>query len=436
MLRATLALYVRPIIGTSFRSYRRKQKDSFNRDAQAGFRRQFEGMNEYEPKEKYEPVEIDTDINHEANVFDLDKSYDEHKKETALRKEQRKYYTIRQKYFKTPQSPNMLTWAEKEQIRNLYKEHPEEWTAESLSDAFPATKDIIIKVMHAKWAPANLKAVERHDRKVKENWQLFKENKLENVTPELHEHLKRFSNRSFDTAENAYVKPTVDQIEFKFPKPKSQEFSKIITSLQLVQQKQNAIGQKEQAERLNAEEHKLLESRDDSESTFQENRHEMQKASHIQLRKKDFHRPMTFDELMERSSKKEEKPTHLSIDLAQPEALQTTDEAKEITQKNEIEETAVAIDIDQFSKLPAKRGDSKEVENDEGAIQKFETKSVRLSKFKEQYSSLECAYRIRIPSKVREFGKVYQKNDAFYDHNGVLLYRVPGLEGGELEEVM
>lgn len=434
MWRATLALYVRPIIGSSVRPYQGRRKDSFNRDAQAGFRRQYKGVKgTNEPNEKEETLELDEeiDLNEDLNVFDLHKSYDSHVDEVSLRKEQLKYYTIRQKYFKTPQSPNMLTWAEKEQIRNLNKENPDEWTAESLSNAFPATKDIIIKVMKSKWAPINMEAVEKHDRKVKENWELFKTKKLTNVAPELRAHLKRFSNRSFDTAENAYVKPIVDQIEFKFTKPKSQEFSNLIATLKKAKQKQNAIEEKEQPDRLKADEPKLIESRSHLEPTFEENKHELKKSSHIQLQRKDFRRSMTFDELMEKSSKKEEKPTHLSIELTKPEHVQTTNTASQISEENEIEEAAATIDIDKVSNLPAKNE-----ENVDGAIEKFEMKTILLKKFTKSSSSvLQYADRIRIPRKLWQHGKIYQQNDVFYDHTGNMLYRVPGLDGAEFEEV-
>lgn len=50
---------------------------------------------------------------------------------------------IEQKYFKSSPTPNMLTWAEKEQIRYLHNDNPSHWTPEKLAASFPALPDII-----------------------------------------------------------------------------------------------------------------------------------------------------------------------------------------------------------------------------------------------------------------------------------------------------
>lgn len=39
--------------------------------------------------------------------------------------------------------PNLLTWSEKEQIRHLNTEHPEEWTPEQLAESFPVTVPVV-----------------------------------------------------------------------------------------------------------------------------------------------------------------------------------------------------------------------------------------------------------------------------------------------------
>lgn len=35
--------------------------------------------------------------------------------------------------------PNLLTWSEKEQIRHLVTEHPDEWNPERIAESFPVS---------------------------------------------------------------------------------------------------------------------------------------------------------------------------------------------------------------------------------------------------------------------------------------------------------
>lgn len=52
------------------------------------------------------------------------------------------HHIIKEKYFKE-NMPNLLTWSEKEQIRHLAEEHPEEWTPERLAESFPVTVPVV-----------------------------------------------------------------------------------------------------------------------------------------------------------------------------------------------------------------------------------------------------------------------------------------------------
>lgn len=55
----------------------------------------------------------------------------------------RAFKAVERKHFKPEPEPNMLTWAEKEQIRFLHNDNPSEWTVERLAESFPALPFII-----------------------------------------------------------------------------------------------------------------------------------------------------------------------------------------------------------------------------------------------------------------------------------------------------
>lgn len=427
MLRATLALYVRPAIGNSIRTIRRNR-----RGGQAGIRRQVEAFNDEKAFED-EP-EGDFDV----NFFEVGKSYRQHEEEMKLRKEQEKSYTVRHKYFKSSKTPNMLTWAEKEHIRNLRKE--EEWSVERLVESFPATQDVIVKVMTAKWTPSDMKAVERHDNVVKRNWELFKANKLDDVTPELREHLKRFSDRNFDAKQNAYINAKVDQVQFQFPKPVNEEFSSIITSLEKAKDRleRQRIGYDRRTKQIASNQPALVESQQ-----------QLQEVSQINIAKKDKSRRMTYDELMKRSTKEVlvPKPAYLSIDLSKSVTSESVREpgawensavvanmekpVKVVT--NTEKPLKVMTKTDKHENRPIDKQVTPESKQNQikpfDGIQKYESKTMKLSKFADTDSGVfQNMDRIRIPNELRKEGLIYQKHDSFYNHNGHFLYRVPGLE--------
>lgn len=409
MLRATLRLHVRPAMVNSVRTRRGGNIDNYRR-MQAGFRNQNLIMQDGKAFEE------DPEANFDANFFNVHQSHKEHELEMELRKEQRKYYAIRQKYFKTLKTPNMLTWAEKEHIRNLHKEDPAEWSAERLAEAFPATQEVILKIIKAHWTPANMQAVERHDKRVKRNWELFKENKLDDVTPELRECLQRFSNRSFDASQNAYVKARIDQIQFSFPKPMNTEFSSIVNSLEKAKERLDkpSLGQ--------AKKSQLEES--ESSPKLLRNEQEVEDASQIYMKKKDLHRAMTFEQLMQRSSKPAEpEPSHLSIDLSESAKLEPAEPVAEVARKYVSAE--LTIHGDKSGNLTGSPDQAKELE----PIRKYNTRSVSLDTYAESSKTVAARnlLQIRIPKDKWKKGQIYQQNDSFYDHTGHFLYRVPGL---------
>ncbi|KAL1123836.1 hypothetical protein AAG570_001607 [Ranatra chinensis] len=114
------------------------------------------------------------------------------------------YSRVERKHFKSPTNPNMLTWAEKEQIRLLHQEQPEVWTVEKLSKSYPATKNIIQvrahidlfqKIIMSRWRPRNEERIAKHDRSVLANWKSLREGKLSVPDEEFERHLKNFTTR-------------------------------------------------------------------------------------------------------------------------------------------------------------------------------------------------------------------------------------------------
>ncbi|KAF4532964.1 hypothetical protein B566_EDAN000652 [Ephemera danica] len=86
-------------------------------------------------------------------------------------------------------TPNLLTWAEKEKIRSLYKEYPDEWTLDRLSGNFPATKATIKIILKEKWEPKDVKL---HDEAVNKHWRQLLAGEIE-VSPNLKHHLLSFA---------------------------------------------------------------------------------------------------------------------------------------------------------------------------------------------------------------------------------------------------
>lgn len=132
---------------------------------------------------------------------------------------------IKQKYFKN-REPAMLTWGEKEQIRHLHTKDPEEWSVDRLIESFPASRETITKILRSKWLPSSVKVIENYDARVKNNWMLFKAEKLV-VDPELHAHLSKFKNRNIDDPNEEKMKNFV-RTKPEFPNPTSTMFSNII----------------------------------------------------------------------------------------------------------------------------------------------------------------------------------------------------------------
>ena len=83
-------------------------------------------------------------------------------------------------FYPNPKPPNLLTWAEKQTIRNLHDAEPGEWTAKKLSECFPAATETIIKDVIKNRSPSKMNCVQakKHDDIVLNNWRLLTQGKI------------------------------------------------------------------------------------------------------------------------------------------------------------------------------------------------------------------------------------------------------------------
>ncbi|XP_025411558.1 uncharacterized protein LOC112684319 [Sipha flava] len=164
----------------------------------------------------------------EEDLLDSHLLYDQHKKEISKQREFKSFQNIKRKYFKNNTcTPNFLTYFEKQQIKTLHEKSPQEWTPETLSTCFPASPEIIVKILKSKWIANEGQQILRHDKHVQDNWERFRNGDIE-LPIELKNHLKKFSDRRPTLI-------TLKQAEAYIPKPateylKPEEFGQIITS--------------------------------------------------------------------------------------------------------------------------------------------------------------------------------------------------------------
>lgn len=308
------------------------------------------------------------------NVADAHKEFD---KEEQQFKRKVGSMIVGQKYF-NDKGVNFLTFAEKEQIRMLNQKDPQKYTADELSNSFPADPFAISKIIKNRWQPSNEKKLQKHDASVKANWQKFKKGELE-VEPILAEHLKKFAHRDF----NNIQKPKLNKkLGTEIPKPASNEFSSIITSCKKYQEEPE---KPEEKLKLTA-----------NELTIPKN-----------------------------LSKNPEKDSFLlEGKLSNP--------VTEWIPLQEYQKHATDIDVqirenerDKRSRMELK---VKETSDDSRFIQKHEPGVTSLDfDYSKVFKSLEIKENIKIPKKLWKKDQVYKVDDCFYADDGEFLFRVPGL---------
>lgn len=415
MYRAILPVFQRVPCFVA-RSYQRSKKPNGKNFELAGVRSHKQIFGDVKD------LEEDPDQGVEADFSRLHLLHREHEQEMKLKREQKKYYVIRHKYFRTEKLPNFLTWAEKEQIRHLYKTQPDEWPSERLAQSFPAVEEIIIKIINAKWTPANMKRIQKHDESVKRNWELFKSKQMPNLDPQIRDHLQKFSNRNFDNIQNAYVQTNNEQTEFQFPKPKSQEFLHMVAS----------------CNRKNAK----IETKDNSrENTIEADRKQDQLSlpsaeNKLKVPRKKRYEYMTYDGLMEintdRMSSTNDEEAHLSVSLLEDPIVNEPDVTTQTEQmqnpSDEPDENTYSDQSEDDKVIDLTVPDARSLKNvqQSSIIKKYATKTVSLEQMIDN-KPIPFKHKVFIPKKLHKPGCVYKFDDCFYDDKGEFLYRVPGL---------
>lgn len=353
----------------------------------------------------------------DADFHKLGFSHREYEKEMELRKEQIKFHIIKRKYFKDPKMPNFLTWAEKEQIRELHKSEPSNWTPERLAECFPAVEEVIVKILKANWTPADMKRVQRHDENVRKNWELFKANKIKDLDAAVVEHLKKFSNRNFDSTQNAYAQLKDDPFQFKFPEPKTKEFLHIITSCKRTDTNKQLVGGHDDRKQIE-------ESKVDSLAVAGQNQRQLN-MSNKQLKRK-----VTYEQLVNKTDltkATESEEMHLQVSLPEHD-----NSLIKIDYNNKPSEELIEhASIDENENAVAKN--SQETETIDLTMAQANTSSQIIQKYPVKQGVLKAEtlpsirHSIDIPPKLRKKGSIYKLYDCFYDDRGKFMYRVPGL---------
>ncbi|KAF5269353.1 hypothetical protein FQA39_LY08745 [Lamprigera yunnana] len=325
----------------------------------------------------------DYDYDLEADFSNVGNSYEAHRKEIISEKQREQFLIVRRKYFKK-NSPNFLTWSDREQIQHLHRTDPEQWTVEKLSEGFPALPEVIAKILKGSWTKHSVKKVENYDKSVQENWELFKQKKL-NLDHELSEHLNKFTKRSsndtksFGTIKSTNAMINKDRVDMKI----GNEFSNIITSYERLK-KSKSRGKEE-----NINENKTSMQKNVKGDTYLLDNGRSRNSTHITLR-------FLEDKISQKSMSGQP--------LSEDELI-----LQDITRKSN------EVNI------------NKSVPKDLPAVYKATTTKIVSVKKKLDDYLLEYPEKIFIPKNIRKLGCTYKLNDCYYDDDGLFLYRVPGM---------
>lgn len=312
----------------------------------------------------------------EADFSQVHKSHKQYEQEAQHYREKLQSWIVGNKYFKTKQL-NFLTWSEKEQIRYLHNFDPEEWGIDKLVESFPADRYTVVKIIKAKWIPRDANRVQRHDETVRENWELFKSERIKNIDGGFADHLNKFVHRNFQEVQ----KPKVENkrlYEIRQHVPEDGEFSRIITSCK----KYAKVSEQTDVKRIG----------------------EGEGAS---------------DEIPEIHAKAPNQDMFVmkGVSDRHPKTLRQV--------KRELGVSTAAEDSDESdtSSVFSSRDNLIDVKKYKSELISFDASNAP--------SSMQPDIResIQIPRKLYKKGATYQLDDCFYDDDGEFLYRVPGMTG-------
>lgn len=336
-------------------------------------------------------------------------------KKEVLDKDEVRRIIVKKKYFPDPREPNLLTWIEKQLVRKLHKEDPLTWTSDELSECFPVTPRGVKHILKSTNQFTTPESIVKHDEKVKQNWKLLSSGKLENSRP-IEEHFKKIGYKIFNEEKrlsNTEVKELEQSILKEFsdslvtPKPNlTGEFGMILVN------HRKRLGQmkaSDEADKNVVQAENLLNSDEDFY-------HSLNPAS-----------PYGGTSLLNAVSNSRYDKNLLTVDEFRKRLwnemkfkAKSDPIAKEYfqwlrTEKNLLKKAEAPIAVDEISEL-------NKLPNTERFIEKYAPKVEKPIPRKQDHIQLK----IDVPKHV-EKNEVYQVNDCFYDSNGELIYRIPGL---------
>ncbi|XP_053960437.1 uncharacterized protein LOC128864708 [Anastrepha ludens] len=345
----------------------------------------------------------------ESDFMTASQAHREHEREMIQQRERIRHHMIKHKYFREPKLPNLLTYAEKEQIRTLHLSDPDEWTAERLAESFPATIEIVQKIISAKWQARSTKRIHKHDEVVIRNWETLRTNpKLLQLPPDLQAHVQKFATRR---AEDLRVLSAKSSEIPTLPRPKKDEFLSIITSC-------DKYAEKKEAPLLSAGKSTNLmpapEAAAEDETYLLEKVHDKRRMRLQELKKYKL------------------PPTESDLSSTSTDLTAANNEVQHSTGTHSIEQQAAA-------KLqnPSGTGIISTSEHDNtladlNLLEKYESSEIVISvEDQKRFEITRVKDRIHIPRKVWRKGATYRVEDVYYDDDGEFLYRVPGMIGNK-----
>uniref|UniRef100_A0A336M6D4 CSON010889 protein n=1 Tax=Culicoides sonorensis TaxID=179676 RepID=A0A336M6D4_CULSO len=349
-----------------------------------------------DPKSVVELYDEDPEFDPDSDFLESDKSHRKYQEEMKDYKEKLGNWIVRDKYFKQ-KSPNFLTWAEKEHIRYLHQEDPEEWNVKNLSDSFPIDIHHIKKLLRNKWTPHDKTRVEKHDLAVKQNWEKLRNGDFDEIISEkLKNHLMKFKDRKINLEALPKFEPR-RRLSAGF-KTKNNDFLSIITSCKKYQEKESTVTNQIEDSHTNQSNKLQIESRKLNPDNTNDS---------IMLRHDDSHfdtnRRMTLTEL-KRYLGENDEPETIELDEKQLELHSIENPSGTGISPKQKFENSVANSIPN----------------------KFESR-IASQKILPELCVPAVQEKIKIPKKLWKRNATYKLRDCFYNDDGRLLYRVPGL---------
>ncbi|XP_012284277.1 uncharacterized protein LOC105701786 [Orussus abietinus] len=465
---------LKTIFNLSIREYRTRKKIPKN----PGIQKRFELFKNEEAgkvageelDELMDPSYFESDF---ARLGDMHKM---HEREEKMAKDKVKLRIVARKYFKDV-PPSFLTFAEKQQIRNLYESDPSAWTPEILSDHYPATPSIIRNVLKAKWDVRSVDKVITYDKEVMKNWEKFRAGSLA-LDPKLVEHLNKFKNRKIILTDREEIAKMLVKPPFQFPVPKSKLFSSLTEHCQTKEEDSKNISSSENKNPMLISSSKEEVSKEKDLQHFRENmpssnlidNYEAAEINNLKSlkrlqddnssklndgkslsvtpkiyfndeqsitktsKKTKSKQPRwnndlcTIDEFFKNSVEKMEKNPSVE-DQVLIETYKKDVESYNIAANNNKGSSDVEVENKVGTAVDVKRPDQADVQTsnideiDKGLDTYIKDRRLLVDKKDDNYPTV-----IKIPRSKYKEGMTYRVKDCYYDDDGEFLYRVPGLK--------